>query len=309
MSISLSKYKNKNSVVLENSKIRAEFIPSPGGKLISLIDKLTGYEYMVQRSNGIYRDQPFDGIYTEGECSGFDDMFPTIDACEYQLPPWKGVKMSDHGEVWSLPWTYRILENMLEMEVNGIRYPYLLKKMVSLTGDNGLQWTYKLFNNSESDFEFLWAGHFMINAVEGLRIELPPDCKEAVSVLSASGREYGETVGWPFQKDKDKKVYRADIMRSASERGFEKFYFSDKLEKGWCRLIYPDGKLLTISFSSETVPYLGLLVNENGWDGLYNLFVEPCTVCFDRPDVARQYGQISKVNARGIYTWSLQVNI
>lgn len=309
MDISLSKYKNKNSIVLENSKIRAEFIPSPGGKLTSLIDKRRGYEYMVQRPNGIYRDQPFDGIYTEGECSGFDDMFPTIDACEYQLPPWKGVKMSDHGEVWSLPWTYRILGNTLEMEVKGIRYSYLLKKIISLTEGNGLQWTYKLFNNSESDFEFLWAGHFMINAAEGLQIELPPDCKEAVSVLSASGREYGEKVDWPLQKDKNKKIYRADIMRSPSEKGFEKFYFPNKLEKGCCRLIYPDGKLLTLSFSSETVPHLGLLVNENGWDGLYNLFVEPCTVCFDRPDIARRYGQISKVNARGTYTWSLQVNI
>src|SRR5665647_2081895 len=99
-----SRYKNKDSVVLESTRIRAEFIPDPGGKMVSLINKETGYEYLVQRKNEIYSDQPFDGVFVKGECSGFDDMFPTIDVCSYENEPWKGVKMADHGEVLSLPW-------------------------------------------------------------------------------------------------------------------------------------------------------------------------------------------------------------
>lgn len=309
MSITFSKYKNKNSIVLENNRIRAEVIPSPGGKLVSLIDKKLGFEYMVQRPHQIYRDQPFDGIYTEGECSGFDDMFPTIDTCEYLLPPWKGVKMADHGETWSLPWSFSINDNSVTMEVKGIRFPYILKKTISFIQNNCLEWTYTLVNDSDSDFEYLWAGHFMINAEEGMKIELPEDCREAFSVLSNSGRTFGETISWPMQKDKTKKIYRADIVRSPSINGFEKFYFSNKLENGWCRLLYPDGKQLTVSFSSDTVPYLGMLINENGWDNLYNLFIEPCSVCFDRPDIARNKGQISKVNARSSICWNLQVTI
>ena len=82
--IALSKYKNKKSIVLESTKIRAEFIPDPGGKLASFINKETGYEYMLQRKNEKYLEQPFSGVFVDGECSGFDDMFPTIDTCKYQ---------------------------------------------------------------------------------------------------------------------------------------------------------------------------------------------------------------------------------
>ena len=99
--ITHSNYKNKTSIVLESKKLRAEFLPNPGGKLASLINKETGYEFFVQRDSKTYRDQPFDGVFVDGECSGYDDMFPTIDICNYENEPWKGVKMADHGEVWS----------------------------------------------------------------------------------------------------------------------------------------------------------------------------------------------------------------
>src|SRR5436190_9722403 len=124
MNIRESAYKNKKSIVLENDRIRAEFIPDPGGKMVSFIDKVSGYEFMVQRPGEIYRDQPFDGNYIDGECSGYDDMFPTIDACAYELDPWKGIAMADHGEVWSLPWEPAITEDSLELSVTGMRFPY-----------------------------------------------------------------------------------------------------------------------------------------------------------------------------------------
>ncbi|MEQ8925870.1 MAG: DUF5107 domain-containing protein, partial [Fulvivirga sp.] len=79
--ITPSKYKDKDSLVLENKMIRAEVLPNPGGKVASFINKETGYEYMLQRPNKNYKDQSFGGSYIDGECSGFDDMFPTIDEC------------------------------------------------------------------------------------------------------------------------------------------------------------------------------------------------------------------------------------
>ncbi len=121
-----SKYKNKNSIVLESTRIQAEFIPDPGGKLASLINKETDYEYVVQRKNELYRDQPFDGVFVKGECSGFDDMFPTIDVCNYENEPWKGVKMADHGEVWSLPCEYKNLFVFHHIEPLGINLACLL---------------------------------------------------------------------------------------------------------------------------------------------------------------------------------------
>ncbi|MCX6221530.1 MAG: alpha-galactosidase [Bacteroidia bacterium] len=49
-----SRNKNKNSIVLENDSIRAEFIPDPCGKMVSLICKETGCEILP--SGGVCRE-------------------------------------------------------------------------------------------------------------------------------------------------------------------------------------------------------------------------------------------------------------
>ena len=83
----------------------------------------------MQRPEPAYKLQPFDGDYVAGECSGLDDMFPTIDACYYDRFPWQGVKMADHGEVWSLAWEAQAQGDCLHFGVNGVRFPYRLEEL------------------------------------------------------------------------------------------------------------------------------------------------------------------------------------
>jgi hypothetical protein len=305
-----SKYKNKKSVVLENSRIRAEFIPEPGGKMASLINKETGYEFLLQRKNTIYREQPFEGVFVDSECSGYDDMFPTIDTCNYEDEPWAGIKMADHGEVWSLPWKYAVDDLSLHMSVEGVRFPYKLEKNIYFKNENSIRLDYTLTNYSPYDFKFLWAGHLMINIEEGVIVKVPDDCKQVTTILTNGNGKFGDIHNWPDFTDKDGKSYRADVSRPKDSMGFEKYYFNNMLKDGWCQLIYPDNKnRLKVSFPVETVPYLGILMNEGGWDGLYNIIIEPCTVCYDRPDVARKYGQVCIVKGSGVYTWHIEIMI
>ncbi|MDR1720257.1 MAG: hypothetical protein LBR67_09120 [Dysgonamonadaceae bacterium] len=308
--ISYSTYKNKKCFVLENDSIKAKFIPAPGGKLASLLNKNTGYEYLVQRENKYYREQPFGGVFVEAECSGYDDMFPTIDTCKYEDEPWEGVEMADHGEVWSLPWKFEVKNDTLYMSVKGVRFDYTLEKQVYFTDKGSLRLDYTLTNDSLFDFAFLWAGHLMINMEEGTVVKVPEDCKQTVTVLTNGPGKFGDLRQWPFFNDSQGNPYRADICRSRSTCGFEKYYFTNKLADGWCELIYPDVRnSLIVSFPVETVPYLGILMNEGGWDNLYNVIIEPCTVCFDRPDVAKRYGQVSKVKAKSVYKWHIEITV
>lgn len=308
--ISLSRYKNKESIVLESTRMRAEFIPCPGGKLASLINKETGYEYMVRRPNELYREQPFGGVYVDAECSGFDDMFPTIDVCKCENEPWKDVEMADHGEVWSLPWDYSLDPSALRMSVHGVRFPYRLTKQVTFIRENSLRIEYALENLSPFDFEFLWAGHLMINLEEGTKLLLPKDCREAVTVLSNGPRAFGDTTTWPHFRDKNGALYDASLSGPPETGRFEKYYFVNKLQEGWCKLMYPDNKTsLEVTFPADQIPYLGILMNEMGWDGLYNIIVEPCSICYDRPDVAKKYGQISRVGAFETLRWHIGITI
>jgi hypothetical protein len=76
-----STYKDQPAVTIESDNIAAQFLPGIGAKMASLRYKPLDLELLVQRPGVAYLTQPYDGDYVAGECSGFDDMFPTIDAC------------------------------------------------------------------------------------------------------------------------------------------------------------------------------------------------------------------------------------
>ena len=104
--ITPSRYKDQPAITLESETIVAQFLPDVGAKLCSLIYKPANLELLLQRPNETYRLAPYDGDYVaQGECSGFDEMFPSIDRSFYEGYPWRGTPIPDHGEVWSLPWT------------------------------------------------------------------------------------------------------------------------------------------------------------------------------------------------------------
>lgn len=307
-----SRYKDKESLVLESPALRVEVLPFPGAKIASFVDKADGAELLIQRPGERYRDQPFGGLYTEAECSGFDDMFPTIDPCACELEPWRGTLMADHGEVWSLPWSVAESDDGVRLAVHGVRFPYTLEKRLRFASDEVLRIDYTLRNESPFPFEFLWAAHVMTVLEEGSRIFAPAGASEVVTLLSRSGRfgSYGDLHPWPAFVAPDGSRHRADLARPASVRDSEKFYFRRPLPEGWAAVSYPSrGRALALSFPVASVPYLGILLNEGGWDGLYNLFLEPCTATFDRPDVAHLRGQGSRVEAKGTLTWYLTMAV
>lgn len=64
--------------------LAAQFLPHIGAKLCSLRVKRAGLELLVQRPDPVCRLAPYDGDYVaQGECSGCDEMFPSIDRCFY----------------------------------------------------------------------------------------------------------------------------------------------------------------------------------------------------------------------------------
>src|SRR5512133_2380160 len=136
----VSRYKDQPAVTLESAMLAAQFLPGIGAKLCSLVYKPAGVELLLQRPAPEYRQAPYDGDYVaQGECSGFDEMFPSIDRGFYEAYPWRGTPLPDHGEVWSLPWEYSERDAELEFSVHGVRFPYRLEKWVRFTDEGTLR--------------------------------------------------------------------------------------------------------------------------------------------------------------------------
>ena len=307
-----SKYKNQNAITLESDVLKAQFIPKIGSKMCSFIYKPLDIELLIQRENKKYKLEPYGGNYLKGECSGFDEMFPSIDECYYEDYPWEGTKIPDHGEVWSIPWSYKIEDNKLIMEVCGVRFPYKLKKIISIQENNILKIEYKLLNLSNFNFKFMWAAHPMFVLEEDSEIILPNGVKKIITDLSFNGRlgKYGDEYSWPSFIDKEGSKQILNIIRPKSSKSYEKYFIKGKLPQGWCSLKYAKSNMiLTISFPVDKVPYLSILSNEGGWDNLYNIFIEPCTASFDRLDVAKLRNEYSSIEANSEFSWYLNLTL
>jgi galactose mutarotase-like enzyme len=310
--ISTAQYKDQKAYTLETERVQAKFLPEVGAKLASLVYKPLNFELMVQRPNPAYLLQSFDGDYVAGECSGLDDMFPTIDAYYCDRFPWAGTKMADHGEVWSLPWETMVEDGRVHFAVHGVRFPYRLEKWARFTEAGILRLDYQLTNLSDFDFDFVWAAHSMFYLEEDAELVLPEGIKSVAGTFDIPGKfgRYGDEFSWPVGTLPDGSVRDFRKLRPETARDCYKYYVKDKMPEGWCGVKYRRSNFsLALSFPVATVPYLGVLTNEGGWQNLYNIFLEPCSAPFDRPDVARYRGQGSTLKGRAVQTWHLNLTL
>ena len=308
MRIQRSRYRGVESIVMESDALRAVLLPDIGGKMASLLDKETGREYLWQEKTNRLRTPEYDTPFEEWAMFGFDEMFPTISECHYEKKPWQGIKLPDHGEVWSLAWDYEIHEDLLHMWVYGVRLPYRLDKWIRFTDSRVIRTDYKAANPSNFGFQFIWAAHPLFNVERGARIKLPQSVKRIIN--TDGGRErlggYGEVHAWPKTATLTGEEYEIDRIYPNVGMNYEKYYVLDALDEGWAAVYNPETKdAVALSFPLEKVPYLGLWVNEGGYHGQYNVALEPCTGAFDRVDIASKCDRISVLPAKGVHTWHL----
>ena len=172
-----SHYKGIPSLIMESSRLLITVIPESGSKIQSIYDKLLQKEYLIQSSSEEFIKSNYNSNFAEGDVSGFDEVFPSIESCYYPVEPWEGVKIPDHGEVWSLPWCYEVHEDSVDLSVHGVRFPYRLQKKIHFVRDNCFRITYRAENLSDFAFPFIWAPHILFHCGEDTEIVLPSSVK------------------------------------------------------------------------------------------------------------------------------------
>ena len=100
----LEYFKDRPAVCIQNSQVKATFLPLDGAKMVSLVRLKDGKELLAVKPNKNYKVLTFDGDYVSSECSGFDDMFPTVDPYTPTVGAFKGITYPDHGETSRIPY-------------------------------------------------------------------------------------------------------------------------------------------------------------------------------------------------------------
>ncbi|TFE28616.1 hypothetical protein [Cohnella luojiensis] len=294
----------------ETEKISLCIVPGLGSKVVSLVNRSTNREWLWSSGKAL-GNEGYASAFSAGDESGWDEMFPGIIESTYPDEPWKGRRIPDHGEVWSMSWVDSCTETELRCKVEGVAFPYRLEKVYSFASENTVRIDYSLTNLSDSPFSFLWAAHPLLQVREGMKLNVPEGLEE-IEVSYSEGQRLGEFQdkrSWPNATSCGGTVDLSVI--GATDRSVaEKYYFTNKLTVGMAALSDPDtGESITLRFPEDKVPYLAIWANSGGYGGYYHFAIEPATGRMDDLNHAMNTNEAATVEGRGTYRWHLEVTL
>lgn len=306
-------YKGLDAWTLENDALRLTFLPGYACKMASLINKKTGREWLFQSNNDTLRVPEYGASFAEYDSSGFDEVFPSIDACPYPDGSWHGMPIPDHGEVWAMPWESIHSPDDLAAKaiVQSQTLPYVFSKNIMLR-NNEVLFEYRVENTSDEDFKFIWTPHCLLACSPATRLLIPENLTEVMTVEHSSKRlgPWGTRHAYPQTTD----VHGLKMDLAATEprtvRNCEKFYFTQPNTAGWCGIEHTDtGEKLIYTYDADKVPYLGVWKTQGGYRGDYNLALEPCTGVYDDLYMASKIRRVAVVEPKGTYEWTFKMTV
>ena len=313
-SLTQSTWLGQKAWIMENDTLRTVVVPDLGAKLVSLFDKRTGNEWLVGAGERPFQKIPYAANFTEQDMSGWDEMFPTITACEYPVPGEKqGVLLPDHGEVWPLPWTLEPSKlGTLKFSVQGVALPYRLTRTLSYSTEDTLHMAYQLENLGQESMPYLWSAHPQFTCGDSARVILPAHVQEVCNVLPP---EWGwgalETRhAWPTSTTKEDQHNQLDLIETAAQNQIRKFFVLPDTVVSWTGLIrQPAHDWLRFDWDAGLVPYLGIWMDEGVISSQTVVALEPMTGFYDSLALAWENKQVTTITPGEHKSWTLSIRL
>ena len=297
MTVQKTYYKDVPAVLVQTQTLQAWILPEDGGKLASLKRKKDGKELLATKPDPAYGRLAFDGSYVDSECSGFDDMFPTVDPDLPQGSPYP--RYPDHGECCRLPYEASLQSDGVTLSAASRLFPITYTKTVQACKDQSLRLRYRIENRADKPFPFLWAGHMMLAGEKGMQVFAPfsedtptelmfadPMPEEPEALPRSCLREHQPGVGTTY-----------------------KFYYLEPMPIGDFGVRYPDGSALHIAVDPQKLPYLGVWLNNGTFQDGYSITLEPCSLPFDAPSVAAKRGLTGDIPPNSAFTFEIKIQL
>ncbi|MBP1992992.1 DUF4432 family protein [Paenibacillus eucommiae] len=330
----ISSYKGHLSIIGENAQIRTELVPARGSKLVSLMNKQTGREWIytadqsnhAEHANDADQSNHTDRFWKEplssgmawdaADRSGWDELFPTISPCLSPDAAFSGRQLPDHGEVWSLPWEYAIKGDDLELWVKGVQLPYLFRKTYRIE-ESALHIQYELQNCSSHSFSYIWAPHCLLKIEAGMKLAGKPFAgiqppQQILMRHSKMERFESEAVysTYPFIKTKEGQIIDMRIVEPKLQLHAEKYWFVNRVTEGNISIQAPQTKeSFQFEYSAEDLPYLAIWSNYGGYWNDYNLAIEPSTSFLDDVESSSYAGKVKTIQGHSTESWYLKVSL
>ncbi|URA09443.1 aldose epimerase family protein [Thermospira aquatica] len=282
-------------LVIENHILRLAALPQLGGKVISFFIKPIQKELLFQPQRS-YRIPSLGDNFADYDTSGWDEMLPTIDPCQ-----WKDTILPDHGELWCQPWEMSASLSTLTGTIRCTTLPLLFSRTIHLDNTTCTV-SYTIQNLSDIPQPYLWAWHALWDS-RHLTLDLP-GVSHVIPVHENTFLGPRENpVPWPIANNHD--------LRTPSTwegKKTAKIYLPPDLSIHQAFLRWPEVSL-HVRWQSEKLPYVGVWYNQGGFKNEYNLALEPATGYYDRLDEAFARNMVSVLPPHDSHSWELHLTI
>ncbi len=284
-----------DKIVLCNDRIELALIPEFGARIVTLIDRKTGRDWIAAGpAKGSSED---DAVFDADAATGWDECFPTVAPCT--LPD--GRRLRDHGDLWGRAW---VMSNLSERSVTTayVNRSFRFTRSLALDGP-AVSCLYLIENLQEEKFDYLWAMHLLLAASESDRIELPEGT--AFQFTFRSDSQPREAARWPGDG-----AFALNNVQPVSARYAAKLQIDAAPFEGTG--IGDERGLLRISGSGPYASSLGLWLCYGGWpasSGLHQVAIEPTSASADDLVSAREMARAISVPGFGRVSWQTRLEV
>ena len=287
-----------NGIRLMNETLSVLVCPERGGKLTSIRDLGSQFELLYQPRNG-YPPLRTGMSFSEGDASGFDDVFPSMGEAWQRSLSDSVLKLPDHGEIWTARMDVdAVCDDRVVMHTPGKAFPFRYDKEIRLQG-NRVRERITVTNQGTEAFPALWICHCLMRMEPETQFEFPEGSEEIECVPGCS---------WP-PEGKEPEGLR-DLQLLPPSGTMMKFYFRAPVKSGKCAAVYPRaGIRATLRFSPEQLPYLGFWITNGGYRGEVNFAFEPASGYYDTLKKATESGTLSELHPGDSQIYEIEIEV
>jgi hypothetical protein len=307
-----TRYEGFAAVELETESLKVIVLPELGGKIISVLNKESGFDCtFINPFTGLVK-YSYNAEYLTTDC-GIGDLFPSIGVGFHTDGPWKGVPLPDKGEIWTQPLDTAVLPTGLVQKTYGVRFPYLFTRQLEIR-ENVISLDYTLENLCPFDFKYIWSLQPHLRLSGKMEIAASGTPSFYVDWSKNHAFETQERLyDWPIAqtKNSDRKIDFSRIERMTGDA--EKLYLTG-FNRGIVSLLYKDeGEQVSFRFDPSVIPNCGLWINKEGWpiEGKSTKLVaiQPCNCVSDFFDVTDRHGAIGTVKGKDKNRWRIEIEV
>jgi len=253
-------------VRLESDFLKVDIAPSVGARVVSLVDKHSGHEFLWRNATLKLKALAPGSEYDPNFYGGIDELLPN------DIPETiNGIECPDHGELWTTSLAWRIEGECLRLDGTLPSFGLIYERTMRLRFDSPrLECNYRLSNPTPQPRQFLWKLHAALAIQPGDVVECPARKAQVVDPAWSRFKTVAP-FSWPHLEGQAVNVVPAP-------NGTMDFFYLFELAEGQFACTN-EGRDLEFSyrFDNGIFPYAWLFASYGGFNGHYTVVLEPCT--------------------------------